>query len=249
MYAKKYSYKISSKNNLEFITSNKAFYPTSTSDELINGFKKFQNVEKKIGKTLDLGCGIGIVGIILNYLKLIKSPLYASDTSINAINLGLINYKKHKCKVVVKQGSVFEPWKNEKFDYILNDISGVAEDIAKISPWFNNVPCASGKDGTDLVIKVIKNASKFLNPNGVLFFPILSLSNTNKIINSAKKNFSQVTKISHKEWPLPESMKKHLKILEDFSNKKIIKINEKFGMVLWYTEIYFATNCKRKIVI
>ena len=57
-----------------------------------------------------------------------------------------------------------------QFDYIIDDVSGISEEIAKISPWFKNVPCTSGIDGTDLVVSVLKEAPKYLKKNGKIFF-------------------------------------------------------------------------------
>ncbi len=38
-----------------------------------------------------------------------------------------------------------------------------AEEVAKISPWFKDVSCKSGKDGTKLTMKIIKESKKFLS--------------------------------------------------------------------------------------
>ena len=83
MNSKTYLYKLESDKYLEFKTNEKTFYPTTTSNELINGFEKFQKFEKKIGEMLDLGCGVGIVGIVLNHLGLIQSPEFVLPTSTN----------------------------------------------------------------------------------------------------------------------------------------------------------------------
>ena len=199
MNSKTYLHKLESDKYLEFKTNEKTFYPTTTSNEFISEFKKFQKFEKKIVETLDLEYGVGIVGIVLNHLGLIQSPLYASDLSKNAIEFAKVNCNKHRCNVIAKQGSIFSPWENKKFDYILNDISGVTEGVASISPWFKNVPCESGADGTKLVTNVISTASKYLKSDGVLFFPVLSLSNADKILTSAKKYFYQVKKLGRTE--------------------------------------------------
>jgi hypothetical protein len=128
------------------------------------------------------------------------------------------------------------------FDYIIDDVSGISEEIAKISPWFQNVPCASGLDGTDLVIDVLKHAPLYLKKNGKIFFPVLSLSNTKKILNAAYKNFKNVKLLARKNWILPSEMLPHLETIRSLAMKNVIQVEEKFGMVLWYTEIYEACN-------
>ena len=102
MNSKTYLHKLESDKYLEFKTNEKTFYPTTTSNEFISEFKKFQKFEKKIVETLDLEYGVGIVGIVLNHLGLIQSPLYASDLSKNAIEFAKVNFNKHRCSVIAK---------------------------------------------------------------------------------------------------------------------------------------------------
>ena len=80
---------------------------------------------------------------------------------------------------------LFDPWAGEKFDYIIDDISGVAERIAEISPWFKETACESGEDGTKLVIEAIEKSPTHLNVDGKFFFPILSLSNSERILSKS----------------------------------------------------------------
>lgn len=234
-----YSFQISGET-LNFKTTTDVFYPTATSELLIKSVCKRV---KEPGKLLDLGCGVGVVGIILAKLGFATMPTYASDLSENAVALTEENAVDHGCDVVAKVGSLFDPWSDEKFNYIIDDVSGVAEDVAEISPWFSaSVPCEGGKDGTELVGQVILDASKYLEPNGLLFFPVLSLSNTEKIIDLARKNFNHVQMLTHKNWYLPEDMKRYLGLLRHLQGEGVIHIEEKYGMVLWYTEIYVASH-------
>ena len=82
---------------------------------------------------------------------------------------------------------MFKPWTSYKFNYIINDISGISSIIAKKSKWFRYVPSSSGIDGTKLTIKIIKDCSKYLDKNGKIYLPLISLSNTKKILNFDKK--------------------------------------------------------------
>ena len=157
-------------------------------------------------KLLDLGCGIGVVGLILHSLGLVKEPLYASDIGKSAIAAMLENSEVYKCRTVAKSGSIFEPWKGMTFDCICNDISAVAEPVAQISPWFRGVDCSSGPDGADLVTQVLEEAGDYLTDDGLLFFPVLSLSNVERILAVARRNFSSVTSVLKKTWPLPQEI-------------------------------------------
>jgi hypothetical protein len=53
-----------------------------------------------------------------------------------------------------------------------------------------------------------------------------------------------VEKIHSQTWTLPDDMKKHMHILEELKKKEYISYEEKFGLILWSTEIFVAYNPK-----
>jgi release factor glutamine methyltransferase len=224
---------------IELNFSKDVFYPTGTTNVLIDAVAKY--IEKP-GKLLDLGCGSGVLGIVLKELGLVDSCLYASDVSQGAVDCAILNAQMHNIQHNFKAGSLFEPWIDEKFDYIVNDVSGVASEVAQLSSWFENVPCESGREGTDLVVKVLSEAPRRLLQGGVLFFPVISFSKIDNILTAANQSFSKVEKLAHIEWPLPDDMKNHVDKLHDLKEKGYIEFDEKFGMIVWYTDIYMASN-------
>lgn len=234
-----YTCKINKELSFDIKLHEDVFQPTGTSDEIIKAVST--NVEYP-GKFLDLGCGSGVVGFALHILGKIDKCLYASDLSKDAIDLVEENAKDLDIPIISRFGSIFEPWKDESFDYIVDDISGVAEQVAEISPWFNRTSCRSGEDGTELVLEAIANAPVHLNKGGKFFFPILSLSDSKKIVESANTSFKKVTRVGHKEWKLPDEMIEHMDLLSDLRKKGIIDYKEKYGWLLWSTDIYMAEH-------
>jgi len=214
------------------------FVPTGTSNLLL---KSILNYKIKPGKTLDLGAGIGIIGLLLFKYNFIKEPLFLSDISEESLICIKQNAKKFHCSIDARLGSMFDPWQNEKFDLIINDVSGISEEVAKISPWFKNVPCNSGEDGTKLTNIILNRAKNFLNPTGLLFFPVISLSKSEKIIFEAKKNFKNVIEINTQEWPFPKDIAENKK-LSELKKRKLIDYKEKFGIKIFSTTIYVAHN-------
>lgn len=235
----KYQFKMDKNRELELDMPEGVFTPTGTSKVLVKAVGEFI---QQPGKLLDVGCGSGVVGISLQQLGLVKGSLYVSDLSQKAVDCAEKNAKQYNCPVVAKCGPLFEPWKEEKFDYIVDDVSGVSETVAKISPWFNHVPCDSGTDGTELIVQVIQEASRHLNPSGKLFFPIISFSNVDKILKVAHQHFSHVERLAHEEWPLPREMNQHVVLLKELHEQGAIQITEKFGIILWFTDVYVAYN-------
>ena len=235
----KYICKINKSHSFEIKLKESVFHPTGTSDEIIKAVSA--NIVSP-GTVLDLGCGSGVVGFALHILGKSKSPLHASDLSSDAALLIEENAKDLGIPVVARYGSIFAPWENESFDYIIDDISGIAEDVAAISPWFSKTSCRSGKDGSDLVIEAITNAPDHLNEGGKFFFPVLSLSNSTKIIEAASETFTKVQRIAHKEWRLPDELKSHMDTLVDLRSKGLIHFEEKYGWLLWSTDVYMAES-------
>jgi len=148
----------------------------------------------------------------------------------------------HKCNFELKKGSLFSPWREKKFDLIINDVSGISETLAKKSSWFKNVPCKTGADGTELTLKIIKSSDSYLNNKGGIIFPIISLSNSQKIFRSLKKNFKFIKVISNNFWFLPDEFKKNEKKLYEMKRKKLIDFEIKFGKIICSTKIIYAKN-------
>lgn len=98
-------------------------------------------------KVLDLGCGYGVIGIILKgeYPNL---EVFMSDINSRAVEFAKINAKNNNVDVTIKHGAFFEPWQNEKFDMILM-----------------NPPMAAGKK---VVLRLINDSFEHLDENGSL---------------------------------------------------------------------------------
>ena len=217
----------------------KVFTPNATSDLLVTNSLKI--LKRKRSDVLDLGCGTGFVGLSIAKNLKVKNNYYFSDISKKAILLCKKNAKKNKIKIEAKNGALYKPWDDKKFDLIVESVSAIAKKVADISPWYtNNIPCACGQDGTVLVARVLKQSKKYLKKNGKLIFPIVSLSNKKKILKIARKYFKTVKLIDTKDWPLPKSMYSKSALLEKLKKKGLIDFKRKFGLILYTSDIYIA---------
>ena len=170
------------------------------------------------------------------------STMFASDLNNNSLQCMSLNAKEHQCEIIIREGSIFEPWEGEKFDIIVDDISGVSDKVAKISDWFDSVPCNSGIGGDILTNKVLSQSKDYLNDGGVIFFPVISFSNVNSILSVASQYYENVDCVSRMEWILPQSMQDNLDVLKKLKKSGHIDYEDKFGTIVWYTEIYKAYN-------
>ncbi len=204
-----------------------------TSSKIINKSKKKLNI-------LEIGCGNGN---ITNYI--IKNShrnhsFFLSDISKKAVAKAkkLIQYKNCSFKV----GKWLNPWKKNKFDLIISDVSSINDLIASRSDWYKGVVCNSGLDGLKNINKILSSIENNLKINGTFILPIISLSNEKKLIKSLKNKFCKVTLTKKVEWPLPKFFYKKIREYEKLKAKNQINYYDKFGVKVAYT---YSAVCKK----
>ena len=125
-------------------------------------------LEEVGGKVLDMGCGYGVFGIVLN--KLLSCDVDMVDVNLRAIHLSQINIKENHCSNV----SVFE--------------SNCYENInSKYSTIVTNPPIRAGKK---IVYDIVMNAKNYLEPDGCLFLVIRKEQGAKSLIIDLKKIYN-----------------------------------------------------------
>ena len=235
---KKIKFKYSKDNDFDLFLDRSTFEPTFTTNLIIESVLK--NLSKN-STILDLGCGSGVVGIVINELSKFKHSFFASDIFETVKDVVSKNANLNNVKIKIEQSDTFSSW-NRRFDCIIDDISGISSEVAKLSPWFENIACDSGIGGDILTNKVLRQAPSYLENDGLFFFPVISLSNSSSILNKARENFKNLELVSSKDWPLPSSMANNLSALNDLRDLGHISFEEKFGILVASTSIYKAYN-------
>lgn len=221
---------------LEFKTAGGVFVPTYTSELFI---RAVASAEGSLGRTLDLGCGCGILGVAAAKMGKIDQPFYASDLSAEAVELTRENARAHGVRVEARPGGLFDSWAGETFDCVLDDVSGISTEAAAISPWYaGGVPCAAGEDGTGLTLRVLGEARKFLRPGGAVYFPVISLSATERILRFAEETLGTPERCASQKWMLPPEMLAHREKLREWRDRGLIRFEEKYGTIFCWTEVY-----------
>ncbi len=234
-----YSLNNKKKDQIKLLLNKGVFKPTETSKYLLEAVVK--NFPKKKVNVLDLGCGNGILGIyLLKKFKNIINMTFA-DISTKAIKNAKENCMLNKIpenKIRLLKSNVFSNLDSNKFDVIINDVSGISSKVAKLSDWFVNVPCESGEDGVKLTLDFLIKFNLYLKPNGYVFFPIISLCNEKKVFNffRRKKIINKI--ISTNDWPIPKNMYKHILTLKKLKKNKKINYEEKYGLFIANTKIF-----------
>jgi len=229
--------KISTFSGFEFQYSN-SFEPNLTSLLLRNAVT-IHNIEGKA--ILDLGCGCGAVGLSLmgkNPSSIVLSDISSGAMEDCQVNIQNMSLTENNPNIVAIKSNGFESLNNNVYDLIIDDISGISEDVAKISPWFENAPCDSGKDGLKLFRSVITNAKDYLAEGGVLFAPLISLSNIHLAHQFLKETLTDYQTIIRKEWFLPDIMGiNHKEILANLIESGDITLDYKYGKFIAWTEV------------
>ena len=101
-------------------------------------------IVNKSSKVLDVGCGIGILGIAA--AKLFNADVAMSDVNKRAVMLAKKNIELNNVKAEIYQGNLYEKIKNNDFDAILS-----------------NPPQTAGKK---ICFQLIEQSKKYMNNGG-----------------------------------------------------------------------------------
>ena len=125
-------------------------------------------LEEVGGKVLDMGCGYGVFGIVLN--RLLSCSVDMVDVNLRALHLADINIKENHCSDI----RVFE--------------SNVYENInSKYTCIVTNPPIRAGKK---VVYDIVMNARNYLEKNGVLFLVIRKEQGAKSLIVDLEKQYT-----------------------------------------------------------
>ena len=125
-------------------------------------------LEEVGGKVLDMGCGYGVFGIVLN--KVISCEVDMVDVNLRAMHLAELNIKENRCIGV----NVFES----------NCYSNVN---SKYSCVITNPPIRAGKT---IVYDIVMNARNYLEENGHLFLVIRKEQGAKSLIVDLEKLYT-----------------------------------------------------------
>lgn len=222
-------------------TSPEVFYPTSTTTLLLSAVR--QHMNPSVTSVLDLGCGSGIVAVVLAKLIYPGAAVHASDIGAASAEQAKRNAAQHQLNIDCRCGSLFEPWAGMKFDLIVDDVAGMSEPIARCSQWYPpQINSEAGEDGVRWIVQILSQAPNHLTPRGEIFFPVLTLSHEPSILATAEKHFAKVELITEQWYPLGNDLLPHLEIIEDLHTRGVIEVKKKGSRLLWATKIYRATN-------
>lgn len=212
------------------------FEPNLTSRLLVKAAENL--IEGADYQILELGCGSGFISGQLLKLGLCSGQnIYMSDISAEAVEKAIQSFSGLIPETNFRVGSCLSPWQDQEFDLIISDVAGIANEVAKVSSWYQGIEFEAGDDGLSNTLAVLGSARNHLKPFGALLFPILSLSDRFKLRSEISKIFRSWTETEEKLWPLPDELLNHGELLEELAKAGKIHLERKYGKTLGITSV------------
>lgn len=224
--------------SLTFQAAGEVFIPNLTTKTIADCLRIEQGAD-----VLDLGCGIGPLGILA--ARKGAGSVLCVDAVPEACRLATVNARLNGVSdmVEVLNGDLFGPIHSRTFDVVIDDVSALAEDVARISPWYPASVPAGGPDGTIPTLRMLEEVGEFLRPGGKLYFPVISLSRSEMILSKAAEVFgSRLEVLADTMIPFCPKFYEHLELLEDLRRLKIIDFTSKRSRCLWNLKILVGTK-------
>ncbi len=192
------------------------------------------NTNFKDKNILDLGCGIGPLAIY--FAKNGASRVDAIDIYDEHLKFAKKNAELNKMEVNIFKSDLFQNV-SKKYDLICCDVSGVKEEVARLTGWFPEEVPKADDSGANLILNVIANSKKFLKKNGELVICTTSFSDEKSIFMAFEQFFpNSYQKIYSEEVPFSKRLNQNIEILEKESFYK------KDGINYWKFSIFSLSN-------
>ncbi|HEX9023429.1 MAG TPA: HemK/PrmC family methyltransferase, partial [Geobacteraceae bacterium] len=125
---------------------------------------------------LDIGVGSGCLAVVLAK-RLPGAQVFGVDPSSSALELAGRNAAKHGVTIILRQGSLLEPFAGERFGLIISnppyipsaDIAGLQPEVRDYEP---REALDGGGDGLDFYRAIISEATGHLETDGWLLFEV-----------------------------------------------------------------------------
>ena len=199
--------------NIELEYNEKVFRPTLLSE------KCALNTDFKDKNILDLGCGIGPLAIY--FAKNGATSVDAIDIYDEHLKFAKKNADLNNIEVNIFESDLFQNV-SKKYDLICCDVSGVKEEVARLTGWFPEEVPKADDSGANLILNVIANSKEFLKENGELVICTTSFSDEKSIFSAFEQFFpDSYKKIYSEEVPFSKRLNQNVNILnkESFYNK------------------------------
>jgi SAM-dependent methyltransferase len=186
---------------------------------------------------IDVGCGTGILGIIA--AKLGAGKVYGVDASPDVVAVAGANAATHGVadRMEFFQGDLFDPLPDGvKADVIIGDVSGIPDALAAESGWFPS-KTGGGPRGSELPVRMLAEARRWLNEGGRLFLPTGTLQDENAILEAARAAFGTLKKLVDRMIPLAPPLAES-ESLHDLVDSEVVRVTPRGSRYVWEARVW-----------
>ena len=156
----------------EFRVNRNTLIPRPETEVIVE--KTIEVIKKNNLKTiLDLECGSGNIAISVKKGVSLNVSVFASDISLKATEVTKDNAQLNQVDISVVNTDLLDAFEKKSFDLIISNPPYVESEHIKGSLLFEpKVALDGGKDGLDLITKILKEAHHYIKPQGYLIIEV-----------------------------------------------------------------------------
>jgi SAM-dependent methyltransferase len=214
------------------------FSPTSTSRTLADAIEIAPD-----DVVIDVGCGSGVLSFVA--ARLGAKKVYGCDLSEPAVEMARENAASLGLDDVCefRYGDLLEPVRDVRASVLIGDVSGIPDELAAVSGWFDRVP-SGGPTGAELPVKLLRSIDDTLAPGGRLYLPTGTIQDEEAIIAAAREVFGDnMEPVLEREFPLPELVAK-AGVVARMMKDGILNLRQRGSRLLWSLRIW---RCVRPV--
>jgi len=186
---------------------------------------------------VDVGCGSGVLAFVA--ARLGAARVIGCDLSRRAVEAARDNARRLGLAGVCefREGDLLEPVRDVRATVLIGDVSGIPDEIASASGWFDEVP-AGGPTGAELPSKFLGSIGDVLAPGGRLYLPTGTIQDERSILAAARRIFGdRMEAILEREFPLPDLVGRSQAVAR-MMKEGVLHLHQRGSRWLWQLRIW-----------
>ena len=208
------------------------FSPTHTSRTLADAIEVGPD-----DTVIDVGCGSGVLAFVA--ARLGAKTVYGCDLSEPAVHAARANAERLGLADICefRAGDLLEPVRDVRATVLIGDVSGIPDELASLSGWFEAVP-SGGPTGAELPRKMLASIGDTLAPGGRLYLPTGTIQDEQAILSAAREVFGDnMVPVMEREFPLPDLVAKSVAAAR-MMKEGLVNLHKRGSRFLWRLRIW-----------